>query len=154
MPLAGVVPASGKTPNELAQAIASSLEVFLKQPEVSVSLVEYASRRYYLFGEVKNTGPYTMDRPITAIEALSAGGGILSGANRGQAVIIRRDGLGGVDVHRFNALVPGPDGLVQVRANDLLFVQKSGVGTFSEQIAPYLNALGFSLSEYDSITGQ
>jgi len=153
MPLAGVIEATGKTPNELAVTIKDALASFLKHPEVSVAVVEYSSRRYYIFGEVQKTGPYTMDRPITALEALSASGGILPGANRGQAVIIRRDGKGGAEVLRFNALVPSADGLVQVRANDLLFVQKSGVGTFTEEIAPYLTALGFSLSEYDTITG-
>jgi polysaccharide export outer membrane protein len=153
MPLAGVIPATGKTPNELAETITKALGGYLKRPEVSVAVVEYSSRRYYIFGEVKKTGPFTMDRPITALEALSAGGGILPGANRGQAVIIRRDGKGGVDVFRFNALIPSADGLIQVRADDFLFVQKSGVGTFVEEVAPYLNALGFIASEYHAITG-
>ncbi|MCP5020610.1 MAG: polysaccharide export protein [bacterium] len=153
MPMAGIIPAAGQTPNELAHTIKIALSRFFKHPEVSVAVVEYSSRRYYLFGEIANTGPFTMDRPITALEALSAGGGLLPGANRGQAVIIRRDGRGGVEVLRFNALIPGADGLVQVRADDFIFVQKSGVGTFTEQIAPYLSTLGFSISEYDTITG-
>ena len=130
MPLAGIIQAAGKTPNELAVTIKEALRNHLKRPEVSVGVVEYSSRRYYLFGEINTTGPFAMDRPLTALEALSAGGGLLPGANRGQAVIIRRDGKGGVEVHRFNALVPSADGLVQVRADDFLFVQKSGVGTF------------------------
>jgi len=151
MPLTGPILIVGMTPSGAAKTIESALGAYLKRPAVSVSVIEYISRRFYLFGEVKNTGPFPMDRPITALEALSMGGGLLPGANDCQAMIIRRQGTEDIEVIPFNAETPGPDGLVQVRTEDYLFVQKSGPGTFSENVLPYLQGTGFTLSQIASL---
>ena len=151
MPLTGPIPLAGQTPSAAAKTIETALATYLKHPAVSVSVVEYTSRRFYLFGEVKTTGPISMDRPITALEALSMAGGLLPTANAAQAVIIRRQGTADIEVIPFNAETPGPDGLVQVRADDFLFVQQSGVGSFSENVLPYLQGTGFTLSQIASI---
>ena len=150
LPLAGPVTLTGLTPAEASKAIEAKL-TFLKRPAVSVSVMEYISRRFYLFGEVKSTGPIAMDRPITALEAISMAGGFLPGANRARAVIIRRHGEGELEVIPFNAQTPGADGLVQIKAEDFVFVQKSGVGSFSEDALPYLQGVGFTLSQIASI---
>jgi polysaccharide export outer membrane protein len=151
MPLLGAVPVNGLSAEEARRVIEAGLGEYLKKPSVSVSVVEYSSRRFYLFGEVKKPGPYAMDRPITALEALTFGEGLASGAFRERAVIVRRHGANEVEVIPFNAEVPGPDGLVQVRPDDFLFVAKSRVGNFSEDVMPYLQGLGFTLSQVASI---
>jgi polysaccharide export outer membrane protein len=149
--LTGPIAVAGLTPGAAAKTIEGALAAHLLRPAVSVSVVEYTSRRFYLFGEVKNTGPFPMDRPITALEALSMGGGILVGANREEVVIIRRHGAEDIEVIAFNAQTPGPDGLVQVRSEDLVFVQKSGVGSFAESVLPYMQGTGFTLSQIASL---
>ena len=151
IPFCGGVTVAGLSLNEAAAAIEAGLSQFVREPAVSLSLIEYASRRFTIFGEVKNTGSYTMDRPLTAIEALALGGGLLPGANRLRSFLIRRRGAGKMEVLAFNAETPGPDGLVQVRPGDLLFVQKSGVGTFSESVVPYLQGMGLTLSQIASL---
>ena len=150
LPLAGPVTLTGLTPAEASKAIEAKL-TFLKRPAVSVSVMEYISRRFYLFGEVKKTGPFPMDRPITALEALSMGGGLLPGANATQAVIIRRQGEEDIEVIPFNAETPGADGLVQVHAEDFVFVQKSGVGSFAENVMPYLQGTGYTVNQIASL---
>jgi len=151
LPLTGPIQLAGLTPSVAAEVIEGELSAYLKRPAVSVSVMEYISRRFYLFGEVKNTGPFPMDRPITALEALSMGGGLLSGANSSQAVIIRRQGTDEIEVIAFNAETPGPDGLVQIRSEDFVFVQKSGVGNFSENVTPYLQGTGFTVNQIASL---
>jgi hypothetical protein len=79
------------------------------------------------------------------------GGGLLPGANRLRSFLIRRRGVGEMEVIAFNAETPGPDGLVQVRSGDVLFVQKSGVGTFSENVVPYLQGMGLTMSQIASL---
>ena len=79
------------------------------------------------------------------------GGGVLSGANREEVVIVRRHGEEDIEVIAFNAQTPGPDGLVQVRSEDLVFVQKSGVGSFAESVLPYMQGTGFTLSQIASL---
>ncbi|MCH2110901.1 MAG: polysaccharide export protein, partial [Polyangiaceae bacterium] len=150
LPLTGPISIGGMTTGDAAKAIESALATYLQRPAVSVSVVEYISRRFYIFGEVKNTGPFPMDRPITALEALSMSGGLLPSANSTQAVIIRRVGSEDVEVFAFNAETPGLDGLAQVRSEDFIFVQKSGAGSFSESVLPYLQGVGFTLSQLAS----
>ncbi len=151
LPLLGAVPVNGLSADEARQAIEAALGRYVKTPSVSVSVIEYSSRRFYLFGEVEKPGPYVMDRPITALEALSYGQGFSTGAFRETVVILRRHGPDEVEVIPFDAEVPGPDGLVQVRPDDFLFVAKSRVGNFSESVMPYLQGLGFTLSQVSSI---
>ena len=151
MPLVGSVKVAGMTPGAAATELESALSAELLRPSVSLSVVEYVSRRFYLFGELKTTGPMPMDRPITALEALSMGGGLLPGSNRTQAMIIRKQGADDIEVISFNAETPGPDGLVQVRSEDLVFVQKSGVGSFTENITPYLQGTGYTVNQIASL---
>ncbi len=150
LPLTGPIHLAGLTPSEATKRIEGAL-TFLKRPAVSVSVVEYTSRRFYLFGDVKHTGPMPMDRPITALEALSMGGGVLPGANRAQVVIIRKHGVDDIEVIPFNAETPGPDGLVQVRTEDFIFIQKSGAGAFTESVTPYLQGAGYTLNQLASL---
>lgn len=152
VPLLGGVKVLGKTVEEARLNIQTRLAEFLIEPSVTLSVVEYSSRRFYLFGEVNKAGPYVMDRPITALEALSMGEGFMTGANRETVVILRRHDEDDVEVIQFNAEIPGPDGLVQVHPDDLLFVSRNGVGNFSERVLPYLQGLGFTLSQMTSLT--
>ena len=151
LPLVGSIKVAGMTPSAAAAELESALSAELLRPSVALSVVEYSSRRFYIFGEVKTAGPIPMDRPITALEALSMGGGLLPGANSTQAMIIRKQGADDIEVISFNAETPGPDGLVQICSDDLVFVQKSGVGSFTENITPYLQGTGYTVSQIASL---
>lgn len=151
LPLLGSVAVEGKSPEELRSLVEAGLAGYLLEPSVSVAVMDYASRRYYLFGEIKNPGPIVMDRPVSALEALSMGGGFQPGANRSDVVIMRRHGDQDVEVIPFNGETPGPDGLVQVLPDDFLFVGKAGVGVFSESIQPYLQGAGYTMSQIASV---
>jgi len=151
LPLLGSVEVEGKSPEELRTLIEAGLTGYLREPSVSVAVMDYASRRYFVFGEVKSPGPQVMDRPVSALEALALGGGFQPAANRSDVVILRRHGESDVEVIPFNAETPGPDGLVQVHPDDFLFVGKAGVGVFSESIQPYLQGAGYTMSQIASV---
>lgn len=151
LPLLGSVRVEGKSPAELSQVVEAGLTEYLLEPSVSVAVLEYASRRYFVFGEVKEPGPKIMDRPVSALEALAMGAGFNPGANRERVVIMRRHGEKDVEVIGFNGETPGPDGLVQVRPDDFVFVGKAGVGVFSESIQPYLQGAGYTMSQVASV---
>ena len=150
LPMLGAVHVAGKSADEVAIAVQAGLAEWLLEPSVSVAVLEHSSRRYFVFGEVNTPGPYAMDRPITALEALTSGGGLRSGANGEQIVIVRAHGED-IEVIRFNAQTPGPDGLVRVEPDDFVFVQKSGVGVFSESVMPYLQGIGFTMTQIASV---
>ena len=81
LPLIGAVAVAGMSTAEAGEAIEASLAEYLHEPSATVSLIEYSSRRFYVFGEVVEPGPVSMDRPITALEALSMGAGLKPTAN-------------------------------------------------------------------------
>jgi len=152
-PLLGPVSVAGKSADEVAEVLEAGLSEYEREPSVSVAVMEYSSRRFYLFGEVKLAGPVPMDRPLTALEGLAMGGGWQPGANRERVVIVRTHGAGDGDIEviEFNGETPGPDGLVQVRPGDFLFVGKAGVGVFSESILPYLQGIGLTAAQLSNV---
>lgn len=91
-----------------------------------------------------------MDRPLSALEALSEGEQILPGANREQVTLLRRHGEE-VEVHLFNAETPDAEGLVQVVPGDLIFVSRTGTWRFTEDALPILQALGYTASQITAI---
>ncbi|HUQ92780.1 MAG TPA: polysaccharide biosynthesis/export family protein [Bryobacteraceae bacterium] len=87
--LVGEVPAAGRTPEELAQAITEVLLKTMTRPEVHVSVQQVNSKRYYLIGEINRTGAFSLVAPTTVLEAISAAGGLREYANSKKIVIVR-----------------------------------------------------------------
>jgi len=140
LPLVGPVPVAGLEPDAARDAIRVQLEAYLREPRVTVSVLEYTGRLFYLFGEVARPGAYPLDRPLTALQALSAGGGLKSGADREQIAVLR-GGHDDLEVFFFNGATPGPDGMFPLRPNDFVFVRQSAAGTFRDQVLPVVQSL-------------
>lgn len=140
LPLIGAVPAGGATVRELVERCQERLQRFVKEPSVSVSVVEWAARRVYVFGAVTSPGAYVLDRPLNALQALALSGGTAPFADRAAVCLLRQSGEF-VEVHVFNAETPDADGLVAVRDGDFLFVRLSGTGTFREEVMPVLQGI-------------
>src|SRR5688572_3800493 len=139
LPLVGTVRLAGLTLDEARARLAEELRQYLREPRVSLNLVEALGQRVYILGDVDRPGAYPLDRPHTALQALSLAGGFRPGADRDQVALLRgtRDAL---EVYFFDAATPGPDGLVPVQPNDLIFVRLSGAGTFRDQLLPIVQS--------------
>src|SRR5262249_13014495 len=61
LPLVGEVRVAGLTIDHAREAITAAFARYLKDPRVDVNVVEYASRRFYLYGEVTHPGAYVID---------------------------------------------------------------------------------------------
>ncbi len=138
LPLIGTIEVLGHRLEEAEARIETLLSEFVREPDVTVSLIEQASRAFFLLGEVRNGGPFPLDRPLTALQALSYGRGLNVGADRDEVALLRRTGSTELVVHVFSAATPGPSGMIQVLPDDIIFVRQSGVGAFREQLLPYL----------------
>lgn len=145
--LLGDVPVAGKTAKEARELIREGLSKYYPDPSVSLTVLTYASRRFFVLGDVNTPGPVSMDRPVTALEGLSMGGGVLIGANSKQVSILRLHPDDEVEVIRFDARAPGLDGFVQLQPDDLIFVGKAGVGVFTEKVLPYLQGIGQTFAQ-------
>jgi protein involved in polysaccharide export with SLBB domain len=78
LPLAGKVQLGGKTLEEASRAIRDLLgKDYLVHPEVSVTVLEYAKRRFTILGQVQRPGSYEVsaDESLNLLQAIAMAGG-------------------------------------------------------------------------------
>jgi len=119
LPLAGDIPAAGRTPLELRDAIAGSLTTYINNPTVTVIVVETEPPVVYVMGEVTKPGPYPIKGQVSVLQALAMAGGFRDFANT-RGITIRR----GTQSIRFDykAAVKGDAKAVLVQPGDTIIV--------------------------------
>jgi polysaccharide export outer membrane protein len=150
LPLVGAVHVGGLKMSEATAAITAAFARYVQEPRIDATVMEYAARRFYLFGEVQKPGPYVLDRPLTIYQALSFGGGFTAKANRDDVVLLRGTPEN-LEVHRFSAEVAAAGGLFAVRPDDFVFVRRTNPGKFSDDVLPYLNGVASSLASVATV---
>jgi polysaccharide export outer membrane protein len=143
LPLLGPLELAGLTSQGARALIEEHAAQFIRAPKVTISVLEFGARDFYVLGQIQNVGPQRIDRPLNALQALSYGGPFLPGAARG-SVYLLREGDGRLNVHPFDASQPGANSLMAVRPNDVIFVPMSGHGRFAEDVLPYLQGIGLA----------
>ena len=88
LPSVGKIHAAGLTPEELEAAIRDRLKTYLKEPDVTVIVVEARSQSVSVLGAVAQPGVRPLGQNKTLIELLSAAGG--PSADAGPVVRIAR----------------------------------------------------------------
>ncbi len=71
--------AAGLTIDELRGKLDGALSKYYQNPRTIVTPAAFHSKRYFMLGAVANKGVYTLDRPLTVIEALARAGGLETG---------------------------------------------------------------------------
>lgn len=75
-PLVGRVRVTGLTVESLEAELNKKLSVYIKDPQVTVTVTEYSSKPVSLIGAVNRPGVHQLQRPVTLVEALSLAGGL------------------------------------------------------------------------------
>jgi polysaccharide export outer membrane protein len=75
LPMIGSLKAVGLTPSELAAEIRNRLDSFVRNPEVTVDVVEVKSRPVSVLGAVKTPGVYQLSSQKRLLEVLATAGG-------------------------------------------------------------------------------
>jgi polysaccharide biosynthesis/export protein len=102
LPLVGDVAAAGRTSTELRDAIGVALDDYIKNPVVTVIVLEAMPQVVFVTGEVNKPGPVPLiNGRISVIQALAVAGGFTDFANRKDIRILRK-GAGGMQTLRFN----------------------------------------------------
>jgi polysaccharide export outer membrane protein len=91
LPLVGEVTAAGLTPDELEKEVLRLYEPQLLQKEVRVAL-DSSAYPVYVNGAVLRPGKIMLDRPMTALEAISEAGINHARANLKRVSVTRREG--------------------------------------------------------------
>jgi polysaccharide export outer membrane protein len=89
-PLAGDVPAAGKTVEQLRKELADRLTKFVPDPVVLVSVKAVAGNKIYVVGKVNKPGEYPTNRPVDVMQILSMAGGLSPYASENKIKILRR----------------------------------------------------------------
>ncbi len=94
-PFVGEIKAQGLSLADLQREIEHRLgPKYIINPRVSINVLEYKSRKFFVVGNVQKPGTYPLTKPIRVVEAISQAGGIASGTTSkplsgAVAVIIR-----------------------------------------------------------------
>lgn len=90
-PLLDDIQAAGQTPTLLKRRIESKLKKFLSSPSVTVTVREAASQRFYILGEVVNTGEYPLSKDLTVLQAFALAGGFTEWASKKEIILFRKE---------------------------------------------------------------
>jgi polysaccharide export outer membrane protein len=104
-PLIGNVSLGGKTiPDAVSTLEARYHDGYLVNPQVTLTLREYAKKRYTVLGQVQRPGSYTIEgsEQITLLQAIGIAGGYTRSADSGH-VLIKRTESGKEKLIRINA---------------------------------------------------
>ena len=124
-PLLNDVQAAGLTTAQLTQSIQDGLKDYISNPVVTVTVREPASKRFYILGEVVNTGEYPLIKSLTVLQAFAIAGGFTEWASKKEIILMRQEG-GKEKIYRVNYrdIVKGKDveQNIKIEANDTIVV--------------------------------
>jgi polysaccharide biosynthesis/export protein len=101
LPLIGDLEATGHTPIELRDTIATELKAYINNPTVTVIVVEALASQVYVMGEVTHPGTMQLYGPTTILQALAMAGGFKEFANTKDVKVLRPT-KSGMDTLHFN----------------------------------------------------
>lgn len=124
-PLIDDIVAAGRTPTQLKVEIQNRLADFVTNPNVTVTVRNAGSQRFYILGEVVNTGEYPLTKNLTVLQAFALAGGFTEWASKKEIILFRREQ--GKDIVLridYKDIVRGKDFSqnVQIRADDTIVV--------------------------------
>jgi polysaccharide export outer membrane protein len=76
-PLLGDIPVAGKTLPQLQELFTIASAEFIREPRVTLALLEAQSAKIGVLGDVKTPGVMVMTRPLRVLDAITQAGGIL-----------------------------------------------------------------------------
>ncbi len=97
IPLVGDVQAAGLTPERLGEQLKQALSDYINAPDVSVTITQVNSKKFFITGQVNHPGEFPLVIPTRIFDALNNAGGFRDFANKKKIVIIR-----GAERIRFN----------------------------------------------------
>ena len=88
-PLLGDVQAAGRTSSEIQKDIEKGLKDYVDNPIVTVTVKNPLSQKFYILGEVKNTGEYPLIKGLTVLQAFAVAGGFTDWASKKEIILLR-----------------------------------------------------------------
>jgi len=137
----GSISAAGLTPEQLAKIIVERSSDRLKDPEVIVTIAQYAPRKIYVGGEVRAPGIVNLQEIMTPLQAIFDRGGFTTTAQVDSVILIRDAASGNPQIGRINidqAMEAAVPEQITLLPNDVLYVPKTGIGRAIEWVRQHL----------------
>ena len=158
-PYVGNVAVAGKSIEQIRILLTEKLSKYINDPQISVSVSEYRSKRVHVMGEVRKPGTYPItDTPMSMLDVTMLGGINNRTADTEQIFVIRRAKTNNGEIakpviYRFDAgsadamLLAGQ---FYLNADDVVFVAPAGVVSWNRVISNILPTTGLG-AQIDSI---
>jgi polysaccharide export outer membrane protein len=88
-PLIGQISIAGRTTEDLEREITEKLAEYIREPKVSVQIVQVHSLKYMVIGDVMTPGIYEMTRRLTVTEALAKAGYVTRYGDLSKVAVLR-----------------------------------------------------------------
>ncbi|MFC5481033.1 polysaccharide biosynthesis/export family protein [Massilia suwonensis] len=133
-PFAGLLPVEGLTEDAARALLTQKLARYIANPNITLRVQAYRSKRVYIDGEVKQPGLQAInDIPMTLVEALNRAGGLLPTADQSRIALERGDARYSINLRDLvqKGINPGnimlaPGDVVRVHSRDESKVFVSG----------------------------
>lgn len=127
LPLAGEIPAAGKTPTQLAEAVTESLRTnHVRDPRVTINVTQVVSQVLTVAGQVRAPGLYPVTGRMTLMRAIARAQGTSDVAREDLVLVFRRvNGRDMVGLYDLRAIQQGMYEDPEVFANDIVQVDES-----------------------------
>jgi protein involved in polysaccharide export with SLBB domain len=156
IPSAGEVEVAGMKPLDAAGLLEKKSERFLRDPRISLEVIDPVSAKIYIGGEVHDPGPYRILGPMDPIAALQLAGGALDTGKINEVILIRRgpDDRAMLRLLDVRGLLEGrAPGDVRIVPSDILYVPRTRVAEaglwvdqFINKIVPFQRSFSYSKS--------
>jgi polysaccharide export outer membrane protein len=130
LPLVGMVQVRGLTPREIENRIADALVrgKFLKQPQVTVAVLQFRSQQVSVLGNVNRPGRYPLDLRYTLSDMLAVAGGVTP--NGADSAVLSRHENGRIvnrDIDLESMFAPAGDRAedVVLQPGDAIYVRRA-----------------------------
>ena len=156
-PYAGLVKASGKTQDELRDAVTRGLSEYFTDPQIDVTIARFNSQQVFVLGEVTRPKKINIsDIPISLSNAIGESFGLNTNtAEASEVFIIRQNGE--VDNPLiFHANLENPSSFIEagnfyLQNNDVVYVNASGTTRWNKVISQFFPFSSF-LNSIDNLT--
>jgi polysaccharide export outer membrane protein len=133
----GVIQAAGLAPEELAKVIAQKTSDRLRDPQVVVTIAQYAPRRVFVGGEVNSPGAVTIQDGMTPLQAIFDRGGFTTFAQKDSVILIRDAASNDPQIGRLNLMEAMENAAAErmvLTANDVLYIPMTGIGRSNQWV--------------------
>jgi polysaccharide biosynthesis/export protein len=122
-PYIGRIKVGGLTEAEAAELLMKRIARYIKDPQVTVRIQSFRSRRVYLEGEVRNPGTEVItDVPMTLLEGINRAGGIIPTGDRSFVTLTRKNKTTVINLMQLQELGVNPNRIL-LENGDLVTVR-------------------------------